>query len=625
MAIDATSIDELQKGVNDSAGKTSLLWTTFVSFELYLAIAFGSVRHQDLFLETPIRLPLLNVDLPLVGFFIVAPALLVIFHFYVFLQLLALSAKASDYNALLRAQAPVEADRQYMRQRLDPFLILQFLAGPNKQRNGMNGFWLRLIAWITLVGTPVLVLLQAQITFLPYHQELVVWLHRLAIFFDVVIIWYYWNRLRNDDDPFVKWMPDTAWKYVGAFLSLLIVLLSVWIATFPGERAEENLPPHFSAKSRWFSLHQFLFASERESVSGWPRSLFSNHLILTNLSFIDPDKIDKVTISRSFRGRDLRQAVLNGVDLRKSDLRGANLRGAKLIAADLRDAHFGCENPPDPRGKNSTPSDDSCTRLDGATLIKANLENVNLNGIHLEAATLFGACLKGAQLREAHLQGVQLQEANLENADFFESKLQGADLTAAAVKNAKFGLAKLQGANFGGADLSDGVGLDSAAIWRTYGFGKAGVGPLTAGKFDEATKPWDSLGGSISDFKTWQDFILVQVPNGVLREEAVARLLVLDGGALKEEWVAALQSSRPIPNKSPPQTFLTCIGELPSNCPPGMERTFDCNFAYRHPTDVIQAAAQEVCTGRKASVSSANRISVYGGNRCGYSVVQVTC
>jgi hypothetical protein len=351
MAIDPTSVDELQKGINDSAGKTSLLWTTFVSFELYLAIAFGSVRHRDLFLETPIKLPLLNVDLPLVGFFIVAPALLVIFHFYVFLQLLALSAKASDYNALLRTKAPVEADRQYMRQRLDPFLILQFLAGPSKQRGGMNGFWLRLIAWITLVGAPILVLLQAQITFLPYHQESVVWLHRFAIFVDVVIIWYYWNRIRNDDDPIVKWMSDTAWKCVGAFLSLLIVLLSVWITTFPGEWAEENFPPHLSDKSRW-SLHQFLFAGERESVSGWPSSLFSNHLILTNVSFIDLDKIDKVTISRSFRGRDLRQAVLNGVDLRKSDLRGANLRGAKLIAADLRDAHFGCENPPDPRGKS---------------------------------------------------------------------------------------------------------------------------------------------------------------------------------------------------------------------------------------------------------------------------------
>src|SRR5215471_5188961 len=84
--IDPKDVGELQKALNDAAGKASVLWTTFVLFQLYLAIAFGSVTHRDLFLENPIRLPLLNVELSLVGFFVVAPALLVILHFYVFLQ-----------------------------------------------------------------------------------------------------------------------------------------------------------------------------------------------------------------------------------------------------------------------------------------------------------------------------------------------------------------------------------------------------------------------------------------------------------------------------------------------------------------------------------------------------------
>ena len=72
VAIDPTDVGELQKALNDAAGKASVLWTTFVVFQLYLAITFGSVTHRDLFLETPIKLPLLNVDLPLVGFFAVA-------------------------------------------------------------------------------------------------------------------------------------------------------------------------------------------------------------------------------------------------------------------------------------------------------------------------------------------------------------------------------------------------------------------------------------------------------------------------------------------------------------------------------------------------------------------------
>jgi hypothetical protein len=79
MAIDPKDVDELQRALNDSAGKASVLWTTFITFELYLVIAFGSVTHRNLFLEDPLKLPLFNVDLPLVGFFLVAPAILVIF------------------------------------------------------------------------------------------------------------------------------------------------------------------------------------------------------------------------------------------------------------------------------------------------------------------------------------------------------------------------------------------------------------------------------------------------------------------------------------------------------------------------------------------------------------------
>src|SRR5882672_2032782 len=127
MTIDPKDIGEIQKALNDAAGKASVLWTTFITFELYLVIAFGAVTHRDLLFETTIKLPLLNVDLPLVGFFVVAPTILVIFHFYVFLQLFALATKAGAYDSLLRQATPNPSDRQYLRQRLDSFLVLQYL------------------------------------------------------------------------------------------------------------------------------------------------------------------------------------------------------------------------------------------------------------------------------------------------------------------------------------------------------------------------------------------------------------------------------------------------------------------------------------------------------------------
>jgi len=227
MAVDPKDLGELQKALNDTSGKASVLWTTFITFELYLAISFGSVTHRDLFLETPIKLPLLNVELPLVGFFIVASVVLVIFHFYILLQLFALSTKAREYDTLLRIQAFGEHQRRSLQQRLDSFLVLQFLAGPTALRMGFTGFWLRVIAWLTLVGTPVVLLLQGQVTFLPYHTNWAGWLHRIFILIDLAVIWSYWPRIRSDVDPILRWVSSKFWVCLGGAASLSVLLFTL--------------------------------------------------------------------------------------------------------------------------------------------------------------------------------------------------------------------------------------------------------------------------------------------------------------------------------------------------------------------------------------------------------------
>ena len=83
------------------------------------------------------------------------------------------------------------------------------------------------------------------------------------------------------------------------------------MATYPGEWADDYRRKVLSDVTGWKALHDWLFAGEVDEVSGKPRSLFSNRLVLTDQSFVDSEKLDKVEVSRSFRGRDLRGAVLN--------------------------------------------------------------------------------------------------------------------------------------------------------------------------------------------------------------------------------------------------------------------------------------------------------------------------
>jgi uncharacterized protein YjbI with pentapeptide repeats len=490
--MDPKDVGELQKALNDAAGKASVLWTTFIIFQLYLAIAFGSVTHRDLFLETPIKLPLLNVDLPLVGFFAVASTVLLIFHFYVFLQLLGLASKAKNYNALL-TNVSDESDRQYIRERLDVFPILQFLAGPKDQRTGFVGFSLRLIAWIALVATPVLILLQGQVTFLPYHREWIVWLQRITVLIALAMVWYFWVRLRSDTDP-IGWLSRKAKMYLGGAGTLCVVIFSIYLATFPGEWLKTHLPelryvpttwrPHWSEKNDWTSLQALLFEGAVDDVSGQPLSVFSNRLVLT------------------------KGARLDRAQLQDAWLFGAQLQGAMLFGAQLQGAVF------------------AVAQLQGARLDRAQLQGAWLNGAQLQGARLDEAQLQGASLDEARLDGASLNVAQLQGARLDEAQLQGASLDEARLDGASLNGAQLQGASLDEARL-DGASLRGAMVWRARGRPKVDLADVA--KFDPDTMPW----GKDSTFAAWRDAILDSIPE-THRNDARVRLSALDPAAEKE-------------------------------------------------------------------------------------------
>ena len=520
MATDSNDVDKLQSALNDAAGKASILWTTFVTFELYLVIAFGSVTHRNLFLEDPIKLPLLNVDLPLVGFFLIAPAILVIFHFYVLLQLLAMARKTRDYDTVLRKVAPAASDHQLLRQRLDPFLILQFLAGPTEQRTGFSGLSLRLIAWITLAGAPVLILLQGQVTFLPYHGIGVTWFQRIAILIDLVLIWYFWNSIRSNDVAIFRRVPSFAWHLVAGVASFIIFIFSVCIATFPGEPANEYLR----------LLREPLFAVAIDEVNGRPLSLFSNRLVLTDQSFVDANRLDKAEVSRSLRGRDLTGAVLNRSDLRNADFTGAMLNNARLEGARLQRAQFSCEQIDAKLG---------CASLLGASLKSAELQGASLVGALLSGATLdraelYGASLiltqmQGASLKEAKLQGVSFLLADLRGATLDRAQLQGASLRSTQLQGASLKEAQLQGAEFDRAFLA-GVSLRGAGVWRVRG--TASIYLADVADLDSKNMPWTADLASNPQqhltFATWRDAVLKQIPPGPRHDDVAVRLSALD-------------------------------------------------------------------------------------------------
>src|SRR5262245_38732908 len=94
ISLDPLDVVALEKSVNDSAVRVSTIWVSFLLFGLYLVVTVGNITPRQLLLEDPVKLPVLNIDLPLIGFFFLAPMLFVILHGYVLLQVLLLSRTA---------------------------------------------------------------------------------------------------------------------------------------------------------------------------------------------------------------------------------------------------------------------------------------------------------------------------------------------------------------------------------------------------------------------------------------------------------------------------------------------------------------------------------------------------
>jgi hypothetical protein len=84
--IDPFDVEAMERSINDSAIRVSTIWVSFLIFGLYLLISAGGITHRQLFLAEVMKLPVLLLDLPLAGFFLVAPLLFVVFHGYVLVQ-----------------------------------------------------------------------------------------------------------------------------------------------------------------------------------------------------------------------------------------------------------------------------------------------------------------------------------------------------------------------------------------------------------------------------------------------------------------------------------------------------------------------------------------------------------
>jgi hypothetical protein len=282
---DADDPDEVRKALDDAAGMSRNLWLAYLTFGTYLAISVASVTHTDLFLQTPIKLPLLNVELPLVAFFWVAPLLFLIFHAYLLLNLRLLVDNVLRFNQMLEGAKLTPEEQDSFRLLLSNFPFVQLLAGTRDSKKGPVGWVLAVIVWITIVFAPVVLLVVIQLKFLPYHHELVTWLHRGVIAADILLLWFFWGSIMRAAN---RGRLRSILALTGNLtLTIVVLLFATLIATFPGEwLVDEN----GLATTRIFgtkSAYELLFSGEVNELKGTRDSVWDNTLVLPDKDFVE--------------------------------------------------------------------------------------------------------------------------------------------------------------------------------------------------------------------------------------------------------------------------------------------------------------------------------------------------
>jgi hypothetical protein len=366
-------IPDLLKAANSASGKAFALWITFLSVGTYLAIAIGTTTDRQLLLANPVKLPLLDVDLPLFAFYGFAPVLFLVLHLYVLMQLYLLARLLRLFDNDLRVADMTDDVRWRVRSQLDKFVFTQSLIGV--PQDWIVRWLLRVVVWLSFVVAPLLLLLGFQLRFLPYHSSLVTTVQQGTMLLDLVLLLLLGPKIIRPSAQREQRSRGRTWRLVFAGFCVLVGAISIL------------------AGSTWATLR-------------W--RLSRQDLWFVNERFVEPDedKLSKLAVSLSLRGRDLRRGFFMGSDFRKADLSVADLSNAVLSDARLDGVDLRIAD------------------LTGAHLMGAKLNNADLTG-----ARLFGASLMGADLTGADLRGTDLGQADLRHATFNGSNLDARNLT----------------------------------------------------------------------------------------------------------------------------------------------------------------------------------------------------
>jgi uncharacterized protein YjbI with pentapeptide repeats len=435
--------DEL-KAVGDISESARKLFLAMLVACLYSWLTIATTTDVNLITNRASSpLPIIQTSIPIVGFYVVAPLLLlcVYFYFHFYLQ------KLWEELGTLPAVFP---DGRRLHERSDPWLLNDLVRSHVWRLKADRPFMSYFQQFISVVLAWWLVPITLFFfwgRYLPRHDfywtTLQVVLLAISIVGAVSLYHLAGSTLRGAERRSFSWGALTelrTYAAIGSFVAAGVVLMLLSIGAIRGVPPRQSPWWTNQPAGRWGWVPRAMapfdyspFANLRDAdLSEKPSNWTGN--ADKELDLVKGAAISQCTPGKPCRVPDLRYADASGAFLAKANLEGAWLEGANLRFSDLRQA-----------------------RLTGARLTSAFLTEADLSGAHLRWIRLIGA-----ELSHAGLKGADLDGANLNRAHLNEAVLTGADLSGANLDGARL-MAKLNGANLMGAHLIE-AHLDEADL-----------------------------------------------------------------------------------------------------------------------------------------------------------------
>jgi uncharacterized protein YjbI with pentapeptide repeats len=439
------AVRPLREALDTSTKVNRTLGLSFVALLFYILIIVASTTDLQLFLpESTVRLPLLDVELPLLAFYIVVPFIILIFHFHLLINLKHHQDKYRQWRNAV--------GRNGHSTRLDPILINFVDTYPrwHPLRILLVG-----VTSVSIFYFPLVDIILLQWRFGDYHNFWISTAQFGVMILDAVLIIGFYRLIflpRTITALTVKkrifvWgnLPVAVASCGGGFMWLLAFKLGLMLHD---PHAMGWIPDH------WLPRIDLTHYSHKV---GHVADGYVMNYLRDSLTEADAKTRAKLNFGEplNLQGRDFRFGVLDNINLARANLKycrlgSVSLHKAHLEKADMKNANlaFAYLESADLEGANLYGAN-----MIGATLEKANLEGAVLNVVHLEGANLVGANLRQATMESTYLGSSKMENAHLESAFMRYANLSGASMEHAHLEEANLQYAQLEGACLNDAHL----------------------------------------------------------------------------------------------------------------------------------------------------------------------------